>query len=806
MKFNLATIAVLAGSLALTDAKVYKSKLNKIDHTDPSVFSGASLAHKYGGVVADNVISDAARTAIPAFDAAVEIMSAFGDDKGMLEYNEHLDVNSKVGLPVSNFLNAQYYAEIGLGTPEQKFNVILDTGSSNLWVPSDKCVSIACFLHSKFQPEESRSYHANGTDFEIRYGSGSLKGIVGQDTLAINDLHVKNQLFAEATSEPGLAFAFGKFDGILGLGYDTISVNDIPPPFYNLIDQGLLDEPVFSFYLTDGDSGKESQAVFGGVDEEHYKGDLHYVPLRRKGYWEVDLEKLSFGDEEVELENTGAAIDTGTSLIAIPTDMAEMLNTMIGAKKTWTGQYTVDCATVKDLPELSFTFGGKKYPLRGEDYILNLQGTCVVIGDVLKKHCAPIRDAEIELFIHTSLHDTTKSLELFLQLLEVMKIDILNHQLIAHRPLIVQSAIDIEFQSFDSMSAANEISLDSTSRWLLRAKEASEAHSTVKQIFITATQQLIESYNPESSMALPETLKIDGSKFEQAQQYIDDLTLMSLLLLLARQTLAGYTGHTGNAATATSTSAVKNIPQYTINDLHQLKAQLYVILNDGKLPSPQVKQVVLSDNSGKLLHYNVVDLVSASVQVNGNENGSGIGILNKNLKDSESHSITMALVHIAHSVHHKLGIDKSEVSPALLDRLSEWYKHHYDGKSSVYHLLKKRLYDTLKQHLWMGVGGAQGAQGIQSMQNIPSPQPSLNDPCNCDVASVGRKMSNLLDFNYRVYEAVYARILYTPVDSTSHSTQQHHTAHKHITKSQSHHDRTEQKQALQLSQNPTIPT
>lgn len=384
--------------------------------------------------------------------------------------------------------------------------------------------------------------------------------------------------------------------------------------------------------------------------------------------------------------------------------------------------------------------------------------------------------------------------------------DILNHQLIAHRPLIVQSAIDIEFQSFDSMSAANEISLDSTSRWLLRAKEASEAHSTVKQIFITATQQLIESYNPESSMALPETLKIDGSKFEQAQQYIDDLTLMSLLLLLARQTLAGYTGHTGNAATATSTSAAKNIPQYTINDLHQLKAQLYVILNDGKLPSPQVKQVVLSDNSGKLLHYNVVDLVSASVQVNGNENGSGIGILNKNLKDSESHSITMALVHIAHSVHHKLGIDKSEVSPALLDRLSEWYKHHYDGKSSVYHLLKKRLYDTLKQHLWMGVGGAQGSQGIQSIQNIPSPQPSLNDPCNCDVASVGRKMSNLLDFNYRVYEAVYARILYTPVDSTSHSTQQHHTAHKHITKSQSHHDRTEQKQALQLSQNPTIPT
>ena len=50
-------------------------------------------------------------------------------------------------------------------------------------------------------------------------------------------MEIKNQLFAEATEEPGLAFAFGRFDGILGLGYDTISVNHIPPPFYELINQ-----------------------------------------------------------------------------------------------------------------------------------------------------------------------------------------------------------------------------------------------------------------------------------------------------------------------------------------------------------------------------------------------------------------------------------------------------------------------------------------------------------------------------------------------------------------------------------------
>jgi len=53
-------------------------------------------------------------------------------------------------------------------------------------------------------------------------------------------MKIEKQLFAEATEEPGLAFAFGRFDGILGLGYDTISVNHIPPPFYELINQKVI--------------------------------------------------------------------------------------------------------------------------------------------------------------------------------------------------------------------------------------------------------------------------------------------------------------------------------------------------------------------------------------------------------------------------------------------------------------------------------------------------------------------------------------------------------------------------------------
>lgn len=135
------------------------------------------------------------------------------------------------GVPISDYANLQYYAPITLGNPPQEFKVVLDTGSSNLWVPSKECTSIACFLHAKYDSAESTSYKPNGTEFAIQYGSGSVEGFISQDTLGISDLKVKDQLFGETTKEPGLAFAFGKFDGILGLGYNTISVNQIPPPF-----------------------------------------------------------------------------------------------------------------------------------------------------------------------------------------------------------------------------------------------------------------------------------------------------------------------------------------------------------------------------------------------------------------------------------------------------------------------------------------------------------------------------------------------------------------------------------------------
>ncbi|GAA6062852.1 hypothetical protein JCM10212_006105 [Sporobolomyces blumeae] len=370
-----ATALTLLTAASSAQAGVHRMKLHKLEQPAHDVAAQtAHLADKYMGRLSNygsQIAFGQGRRGgqyPPSRDGDFSIMMEQESFNGQLAKGGH-------GVPLTNYLNAQYFSEITLGTPPQSFKVILDTGSANLWVPSTRCSSIACFLHAKYDAKASSTYKANGTEFKIQYGTGSLEGIISNDVMTIGDLEIKGQDFAESTVEPGLTFAFGKFDGILGLAYDTISVQHVVPPFYNMINQGLLDEPVFSFWL--GKDPEQGEAVFGGIDKAHYSGDVHYVPVRRKGYWEVELEKVKFGKETLDLENTGAAIDTGTSLIALPTDLSEIINRDIGAKKSWNGQYTVECDTIPSLPDLTLYFGGKPYTITAEDYILNAGGTCI---------------------------------------------------------------------------------------------------------------------------------------------------------------------------------------------------------------------------------------------------------------------------------------------------------------------------------------------------------------------------------------------------------------------------------------------
>ncbi|EPS68187.1 aspartic protease, partial [Genlisea aurea] len=247
---------------------------------------------------------------------------------------------------LKNYLDAQYYGEISIGTPPQKFTVIFDTGSSNLWVPSSKCYfSIACYLHKRYNAKKSKTYTKNGKSCSIHYGSGAISGYFSQDNVEVGDITVTNQVFAEVTREGSLSFVIGKFDGILGLGFQEISVGDAVPVWYNMVDQGLVEEKIFSFWLNrDAEGEVGGELVFGGLDTNHFKGDHSYVPVTQKGYWQFELDDFLIGDLSTGFCEGGcsAIVDSGTSLLTGPTTVVTQINEAIGAE----GVVSTECKEI----------------------------------------------------------------------------------------------------------------------------------------------------------------------------------------------------------------------------------------------------------------------------------------------------------------------------------------------------------------------------------------------------------------------------------------------------------------------------
>ncbi|KAM0735581.1 Lysosomal aspartic protease [Formica fusca] len=296
-----------------------------------------------------------------------------------IDVQKVLAVNHTSPERLSNYLDAQYYGNISIGTPPQNFSILFDTGSSNLWVPSAQCsiFNLACLLHNKYDSSKSTTYRPNGTQFAIQYGSGSLSGFLSTDVVTVAGLNVQNQIFGEAVKEPGVSFVFSKFDGILGMGYDTIAVDGVTPVFNNMVQQKLVAEPVFSFYLNrDSSAEVGGELILGGIDNSHFEGNLTYVPVTRKGYWQFALDYVTVAGNKLS-PNSQAIADTGTSLIVGPSADIDFINQKIGADSNG----IVNCSTIDQLPTIGFVLNGKTFNLTPHDCIIqNEEGgvaTCI---------------------------------------------------------------------------------------------------------------------------------------------------------------------------------------------------------------------------------------------------------------------------------------------------------------------------------------------------------------------------------------------------------------------------------------------
>lgn len=289
---------------------------------------------------------------------------------------------------INDFQDAQYIGEVSVGSPPQQLRVVYDTGSSNLWV-NDQPVpwwrKLLPGAHQTYDHSKSSTYVANGTTFNIAYGSGPVAGFYSKDTVAIGDIGLTDYLFAEVNNTKGLGtmWLVGKLDGILGLGWDDISVDHVQTPLRALVNSGKLEEPAFAFYL--GSGGAVGELVLGGVNSDHYTGDFAYTPVidmvpGKKGYWTLAMDDIKMNGASIT-SCRKAIVDSGTSLLAVPAaDMAKIV-AAVGAKPLGpvaplNKEYTFNCTG--NAPDFDIMIAGKTYTLTKEDYSLQNGGQCVL--------------------------------------------------------------------------------------------------------------------------------------------------------------------------------------------------------------------------------------------------------------------------------------------------------------------------------------------------------------------------------------------------------------------------------------------
>ncbi|XP_038675945.1 pepsin A-2/A-3-like [Scyliorhinus canicula] len=272
---------------------------------------------------------------------------------------------------LANYLDLAYTGTISVGTPPQSFVVIFDTGSSNFWVPSVYCSSYACRDHHKFVPQDSSTFQMSNKYMSIRYGTGSMTGVLGYDTLRVANIDITHQEFGLSMTEPGSFLYYAKFDGIVGLGYPNYAVSGATTVFDNMMSEHLVEQPLFAFYLTRENGQSGSEIVFGGVDPNHYTGQINWVPVTVEGYWQIHLDSVKLNGQVVACENgCQAVVDSGTSVIVGPTAPIQKILHAIGAGPLNGPWNYVDCNAMSSMPDVTFTINGIDYPVPSSAYVV----------------------------------------------------------------------------------------------------------------------------------------------------------------------------------------------------------------------------------------------------------------------------------------------------------------------------------------------------------------------------------------------------------------------------------------------------
>ncbi|KAH9854110.1 acid protease [Lenzites betulinus] len=240
----------------------------------------------------------------------------------------------------------------------QDFMVILDTGSSDLWVVSSDCTTTDCEGVHKYSQTPSLS--PLDVSFHLNYLIGNVSGTVGTETVTLGEYQISSQVFAMANETNGLGLDGTGNSGIMGLSFpaeaaidDTTGRTLVENLFSAFNDTSRR---FFSYKL--GRDQTSSSFTIGELDPTfaNATADLVYNPVfATKGspydYWKLPLQSLTVNGTSFSLSKSRidgapapiAVLDTGTTLVLGPSaDVSRFWESVGSARQSERG-WEVPC-------------------------------------------------------------------------------------------------------------------------------------------------------------------------------------------------------------------------------------------------------------------------------------------------------------------------------------------------------------------------------------------------------------------------------------------------------------------------------
>ncbi|KAI0267053.1 aspartic peptidase domain-containing protein [Gloeopeniophorella convolvens] len=279
-----------------------------------------------------------------------------------------------------------------IGTPPQPFDVVLDTGSSDLWFATTACTS--CPPGTELlDPSSSSSLASNvggSGSVTLRYGSGTASGPLASDTVALGPFSVANQVFV-AVDAVGDGLNTTGQAGILGLAFQGLAVSSAVPFWQALLNGNQFAAPEFAFFLARSQSTGNAPGgalTLGGRNATLFQGDVDFqaFSFQNQGgsFWTQTVAGVTVNGKSVSVPGGAqalAAIDTGTTLIGAPTAAVNAIwGAVPGAQSMGAqtpGFFAFPCNA---KPAIALSFGGPAWPISIQDLNLGPVGGGLCLG------------------------------------------------------------------------------------------------------------------------------------------------------------------------------------------------------------------------------------------------------------------------------------------------------------------------------------------------------------------------------------------------------------------------------------------